>query len=329
MAEQIWLGVLLAVLASMSGTIGKQLLRFSELKTQKGSTSLAAVAFVVGLTLNVAIGPFIDLSSYAFAPQTLIAPLCGLDVVWNTMLAPCTLGEKLTPKLVKGVVCIAIGAIGTSLFGHKEDKEYTLQVVQDTFVRPTVCLYLSCLALWLAFNILVLQAESSAPKETQPWYRANRIRGLSLGMTAGSLAGNMFCAKAFVELVQTSIRQGDAEVLAHWITWVMLAGAVFFALSNLFFLQKAAREYQALFMGSVFVCAHIISACLSGYVVFADAENLAWWQVSFYWVMLMFVVAGIVIVAAEADGSLHEKECALPAVADSEQSPLKSDSNTG
>jgi len=250
------------------------------------------------------------------SPRKLIVPLAGLDVVWNTMLAPFTLGEKLTPKLIIGVVFIAVGAIGTSFFGRKDDKEYTLQIVEDTFVRPAVGIYLGFLALWLAFNILVLQSRSFAPQEDQPWYQGSRIRGVSLGMTAGSIQGNMFCANAFVELVKTSIRQRDAEVWAHWLPYVMFAGAVFFALSNVFFFQKAMRQYEALFMGAVFEGSTIISACTSGFVVFADAENLMWWQL-LYWVMLMTLVAGIVLVAVGADQSISDDKSSLSEVADS------------
>jgi len=302
----IWLGIILGVFASMTGTIGKQLLRFSELQKENGSTFVSTAALSGGLALNVAVGPLVDMGSYAFAPQVVIAPLGGLDVVWNTLIAPCTLGEKLTPTLLVGVVLIAAGATGTSFFGHHDDQEYTLQVIEDTFVRPGVGIYLGFLALWAAFNILVLQPRSAA-SEGEPWAPGDKIRGLSLGMTAGSISGNMFCVKAFVELVETSIRRKDAGIWAHWIPYVLLLGAVFFALSNVFFLQKAMREYEALFMGAVFEGTLIISACISGFVVFADGENLKWWQLLLYWLMLIGMVVGILLVAVGVDRSLPEE----------------------
>jgi len=307
MASLLWLGIMLGVFASMTGTIGKQLMRFSELQKRNGAAFLSTVALVGGLSLNILIGPLVDMGSYAFAPQTIIAPLAGLDVVWNTLLAPFTLGEQLTPKLIVGVVLIAGGAFGTSFFGHQHDKEYTLQVVQDTFLRLAVGIYLGCLALWLAFNILVLQTRSSAP-EGEPWAPGSRIRGLSLGMTAGSISGNMFCVKAFVELVETSIRNGDSKIWAHWLPYVMLLGAVFFAVSNVFFLQKAMREYEALFMGAVFEGSVITSACISGFVVFGDAEYLTWWQLLLYWLMLMLLVAGIALVALGSEQSQPDEK---------------------
>lgn len=296
MANLMFLGVGLAIFASMTGTIGKQLLRFSEINKQKGNKHVAKVSLTVGLGLNTAVGPIVDMMSYMFAPQSLIAPLGGLDVVWNTLIAPCTLGEKLNKTVVFGVCLIAGGATGTSFFGNHEDKEYNLELVEKIFIRKTVLFYLVCLSLWLLFHILVLQPRSSAPKG-EPWAPGDPIRGLSLGLTAGSIAGNMFCVKAFIELVQASIRDEESEIWAHWLPYTILLGAILFAVTNLIFLTKAMREYAALFMGAVFEGSLITSACVSGIVVFSDLEALETYQICLYFLALSCIVAGIFTVA--------------------------------
>jgi len=289
-------GIALAVFASMTGTIGKQLLRFSEINKQRGNAYVAKVSLTIGLALNTAVGPIVDMMSYMFAPQSLIAPLGGLDVVWNTLIAPCTLGEKLTKTVIFGVVLIAGGATGTTAFGNHEDKDYNLDMMKDIFIRKTVAFYLGSLVVWLLFNILFLQPRSSAPKG-EPWASGDPIRGLSLGMTAGSIAGNMFCVKAFIELLQASIRDDEPEIWAHWLPYVMLLGAILFAVTNLWFLTKAMREYQALFMGAVFEGSLICCACVSGMVVYSDLEYLSWYQIGIYWTALCSIVAGILVVA--------------------------------
>mmetsp|Transcript_14404 Transcript_14404/g.36857 ORF Transcript_14404/g.36857 Transcript_14404/m.36857 type:complete len:403 (-) Transcript_14404:86-1294(-) len=298
MASLVWLGAVLAVLASMAGTTGKQLFRFAELQRQKGTprsllSSRMAMAF--GLALNVALGPLLDMSSYAFAPQGIIAPLSGLDVVWNTLSAPCTLGESLNATLVFGCFLIASGATATSFFGSHDDKEFSPEMLKDVFLRWQVLAYLVALMLWLAFNITVLMPRSAAPKGQQ-FLTGDKIRGLSLGMTAGSIAGNMFCVKAFVELVQASIQHGKAEYWADWLPYVLLVGAVFFATSNLYFLTKAMREYEALFMGAVFEGSIITAACISGAIVFDELKGLEIWQALLYWLSLVLIVAGIAVV---------------------------------
>eukprot|EP00416_Gambierdiscus_australes_P002029 CAMPEP_0171135632 /NCGR_PEP_ID=MMETSP0766_2-20121228/130140_1 /TAXON_ID=439317 /ORGANISM="Gambierdiscus australes, Strain CAWD 149" /LENGTH=230 /DNA_ID=CAMNT_0011599141 /DNA_START=36 /DNA_END=724 /DNA_ORIENTATION=- len=119
-------------------------------------------------------------------------------------------------------------------------------------------------------------------------------------MTAGSISGNMFCVKAFVEVCQDSVLRGKAEYWTHWLPYGLFAGALFFALSNLYFLIKAMREYEALFMAAVFEGSLIISACISGVVVFSEMEKLKGWQVGVYWASILFIVWGIFIVSANA-----------------------------
>mmetsp|Transcript_78575 Transcript_78575/g.222154 ORF Transcript_78575/g.222154 Transcript_78575/m.222154 type:complete len:423 (+) Transcript_78575:1-1269(+) len=299
MASLVWLGALLGVFASMTGTAGKQLLRFSQLQSQKGTKSgkfMSMMALSSGLFLNVLIGPVIDMASYAFAPQSIIAPLGGLDVVWNTITAPCTLGETLTPSLVVGCALIAGGATATSLFGSHEEGTVTLDSLKDTLFRWAVLIYLSVLFVWLAFNVIVLMPRSAAPKG-QPFASGDKLRGLSLGMTAGSIAGNMFCVKAFVEVVQTWIQDGAHEVWADWLPYVLLLGAILFATTNLYFLTKAMREYEALFMGAVFEGSLITAACVSGVVVFKELEGLEAWQIAVYWSAVLSMVFGIGLVA--------------------------------
>jgi len=288
MANLIWLGVILGVLASMSGTAGKQLLRFAALNKQKGTKAglcVSKAAKSLGLLLNVAVGPLIDMGSYAFAPQSIIAPLGGLDVVWNTVTAPCTLGETLTPPLIAGCGFICVGATMTSCFGSHAEKEFTLQGLKDTFIRWEVGLYLVVLLVWLTFNILVLLP------------RGGQVRGLALAMTAGSIAGNMFCVKAFVEVVQASIVEGTGEYWLDWFPYTLLLGAVFFATSNLYFMTQAMEQYNALFVGAVFEGTLITAACISGCVVFSELDGLPWWKVLLYWVAVMSIVVGIVVVS--------------------------------
>uniref|UniRef100_A0A7S1RFG2 Uncharacterized protein n=1 Tax=Alexandrium catenella TaxID=2925 RepID=A0A7S1RFG2_ALECA len=299
---QLLAGITLAVFASMSGTAGKQALRFSELQRRKAtpaSICVGKVAFAIGLGLNTIIGPLIDMGSYAFAPQSVIAPLGGLDIVWNTLTAPFTLGETLTLRLFCGCVVILAGATVTSLAGSHDSGEFSADTIKAILIRPAVLFYLLALGAWLLFNILVLMPRSAAPKG-QPWTPGDRLRGLSLGMTAGSIAGNMFCVKAFVEVVQASIQARDGQAWVDWLPYGLFAAALFFAFANLYFLTKAMREYEALFMGAVFEGSLIIAACISGVVIFSELKSLQAYQVALYWAAILCIVGGICIVCSES-----------------------------
>merc|ERR1712050_11290 len=107
----------------------------------------------------------------------------------------------------------------------------------------------------------------------------------------------MFCVKGLVELVQTSIRDADGGIWADWLPYVLLVGASFFALSNVHFLTKAMREYEALFMGAVFEGSLIVSASVSGCIVYEDLQALEMYRIIFYFVGLAGIVTGIMTVA--------------------------------
>jgi hypothetical protein len=263
------------------------------------------------------------MASYAFAPQSLIAPLGALDVVWNTLLAPFTLGESLTPGLVSGCALIACGALATSLVGEHKDKKYTIDDMKDLFIRWEVLIYLSILALWVALHLSIPVQRSSAPVG-EPWAPGDMIRGLSLGIVAGSIAGNMFCVKAFVELVQLSIADKDSSVWAHWMPYTMFAGAIFFALSNLYFLTKAMKEYEALFMGSIFEGSLIFMASLSGGIVFKEFYTFTIWEALIYGCALAGIILGILIVASGTRRSVDENATQV-AVSDIRGRPVVGD----
>lgn len=305
MANLWYVGMILAVFASMAGTVGKQLIRLSEVQSRRQTKAAlygAKISMVVALALMTVIGPLIDMASYAFAPQSLIAPLGALDVVWNTLLAPFTLGESLNRWLILGCLLIAAGAVATSLVGTHEDASYSADEMKDIFIRWQVLAYLVIFSAFNCFSILVPMRLSAGPKD-EKFVAGNKVRGLALGLTAGSIAGNMFCVKAFVELVQGSIKSNDVEVWSHWIPYVMLVGAIIFALSNLYFLTKGMKEYEALFMGSIFEGSLIFFACLSGGIVFKEFEVLKAYEFALYCAALFGIVGGIVAVAK---GASHE-----------------------
>lgn len=310
MANLSLVGIALGVLASMSGTTGKQLMRFSEVRRRADESKIpceAKAALILGVLINTVVGPLIDMASYAFAPQSVIAPLGALDVVWNTMSAPFTLHEPLTGLVILGCALVFGGAVTTSLVGSHHDEEYTMAEMEELFIDLNVLFYFAGLAAWLAFNVLVLMQRSASPAG-DPWTTGDPIRGLSLGMTAGCLSGNMVFVKAFAEIVQGSISQQSGEYWTHWLTYALLVGAVFFAVSNLYFLTKAMREYEALFMGAVFEGSLIITASVSGCIVFNELNTMEAWQIGVYWLALLCILAGVFVVARDAGRKSHGTE---------------------
>merc|ERR1719428_2193527 len=105
----------------------------------------------------------------------------------------------------------------------------------------------------------------------------------------------MFCVKGAVELVQRSIEDGDATIWLSWLPYVMIVGAVFFALSNVVYMTRGLQEYEALFMVTIYEGSMIVSGCVSGAVVLLDLRELQAWRIALYFVGVSVIVLGMYV----------------------------------
>ncbi|CAE7220642.1 unnamed protein product [Symbiodinium pilosum] len=280
-----YVGIGLQVISSMCGTAGKTLVRLSTIHEKK-HPFFSKLLFRVGLLTNTIIGPLIDVSAYSFAPQSLVAPFGGLDVVWNALLAPFILKEKLTKHRAVGSALVMMGSVGSAAFGNQKDPIYTLQYIEDTMINLRVLIYFLVFISWYLFNQFYLMR----------WPTGSIIKGLSYGWTAGSLAGNMWCTKIAIELVQTSIALGDPEPWKTWIPYAALLGAAFFAVVNAYFLTKGLQHYEAFFMIPIVEGSMILSASLSGAIVLLDVRGLEAWRICMYSLCVLLVIFGMITV---------------------------------
>jgi len=282
------LGVGLELISTLSGTAGKQLIRYSEKSKDAGNLQRAHTSLRVGLALNMTVGPILDMGAYAFAPQSLIAPFGGLDVVWNMLVAPWTLHERLTFRRGCSIALIFIGTVLSVYFGEEDERQYTPEVLRELVLRSRTAVYAFAFLGWFLLNVFYLMKRP----------RGDPIRGFSLGATAGTVAGNMFCVKATTELIQTSIVDMSLEVWCHWISWAMAFGAAFFAVSNVYFMTKALREYEALFMVTLYEGSMLVANVISACVVLGDLDEKPMWRVVGYGLCVSLTVCGLTLLVS-------------------------------
>ena len=105
------LGVGLDAVATLTGTVGKQLLRYA-------ATTRNPWYYPLGLFFTGVIDPIFDAAAYSFAAASIVTACAGLVIVWNVLLAPYTLGEPLTPSRKWAAALICVGTVLTGLFGN-------------------------------------------------------------------------------------------------------------------------------------------------------------------------------------------------------------------
>lgn len=90
-----------------------------------------------GFVMQVVLSPVLEVVSFGFAPQSTLAPLNGLALVWNTLLAPFTLGESLTANRVAACSIITASMVAIALVGKEGGPETAWNVakVEATLYR--------------------------------------------------------------------------------------------------------------------------------------------------------------------------------------------------
>eukprot|EP00405_Crypthecodinium_cohnii_P040084 CAMPEP_0206554880 /NCGR_PEP_ID=MMETSP0325_2-20121206/17447_1 /ASSEMBLY_ACC=CAM_ASM_000347 /TAXON_ID=2866 /ORGANISM="Crypthecodinium cohnii, Strain Seligo" /LENGTH=368 /DNA_ID=CAMNT_0054055045 /DNA_START=94 /DNA_END=1200 /DNA_ORIENTATION=+ len=267
----------------MVGTAGKQLVSHSG----RAETLRAARLFKYsGLFITTVIGPVLDLAAYSFAPQGIIAPLVGLDIVWNTFTAPFTLGEHLTRRHILGSGMVFVGAASSSVFGPHDEEEASLERMQQIFLSWRFVAYI------LTFGSLLIVSLTTIASSP---CNGNKARGVALGATAGGIAGNMFFVSAGGSLIRHTVSTGDYSAWASWLPYTVVCCAIMVAVSNIPFMTKGLQEYEALFMVTLFEGSHIVVACISGAWVLDELSKTVVERV-IYWFCVLMIVFGLIII---------------------------------
>lgn len=287
----IIIGIFLEILAAALGTLSKQLIAISEHLKKPW-------LFHIGASINIAVGPIVDASAYAFAPQVIVAPFACLDVIFNALTAPYTLkwqNEVLTRRHVIGIIFVATGASLTSVFADAENEVYNVHRLEAQLTRPLSIAYFTFELTCIGVATVLLRKN----------LMSSMVRGISLGVIAGVLMGNVFFVKGIVSLVRHSISTGETEAWLRLTPYVCIACAAAGAIIGHMFMRKGLGEYKGVFMVTIFEGAHITAACLSGCVVMSEMSGSVWWRYICYWSSVSLIVVGMLFInTAAADSKL-------------------------
>jgi hypothetical protein len=287
----IWIGICLEICAAALGTISKQLIAYSEHVKKRW-------IFHIGASINILVGPVVDASAYAFAPQVVVAPFACLDVIFNVMTAPYTLhwqNEVITTAHIYGTLLVAVGAVFTSMFGSVNDQVLDVYELEAQLTRPASLMYLTTELVAIVAINLCLKMKLLSPI----------CRGISLGVIAGVMMGNAFCMKGFIGLVRISISTGSTEAWLRPTPYILIACAALGAVVGHMFMRKGLGEYKGIFMVTIFEGAHIVAACLSGCIVMSEMAHAPWWKYVLYWCSVSLIVLGMLLInTAAADAKL-------------------------
>jgi len=291
----IIIGIILEICAATIGTVSKQIIAASKHYDKQWMV-------ILGMGLNMVVGPVVDASAYAFAPQVIIAPLACLDVILNAVTAPYTLHwqeEKLTRHHIIGTALVAIGASFTSVFANADNVVRSVTELEAQLLRPMSVGYLSVELMAICFIQVALRRKLLSPM----------FRGIAFGAVAGILMGNVFFLKGLIGIIQTSVGSGDYHAWLRPTPYLMIVAAVGGAVLGNVFMTKGLGEYKGVFMVTIFEGSHITAACLSGCMVMEEMAGAPWHQYLKYWFSVFLIIAGMLSVnLAAAESHIEPKQ---------------------
>lgn len=155
------IGVLLSLGASFLSTLG--------ILSQKKSNDihnkvLSRIVWGCGLS-GMIIGALGDLAAFGFAAQSLLAPLGGSTIVFNALMSPCFLNEKLYNTDIYATVIILIGCTVTVAFGDQSEQKFSVEELFGYYMRGDVIMYFICSGAVIVTLIAVLQYMESDWRE--------------------------------------------------------------------------------------------------------------------------------------------------------------------
>ena len=106
--------------------------------------------WVIGLSL-ITSGSLLDFVAFGMAPQSLLAPLGALSLVWNLLIAPLFNKEKLTRQNLVATAIIVFGTLLTVIFASHTTPTYTLEDLTALYYQPVMIVYMVCIVSFLLF----------------------------------------------------------------------------------------------------------------------------------------------------------------------------------
>ena len=91
-----------------------------------------------------------QVAAFAFAAQSLLSPFAATTIVWNTLLAPCCLRERLTRRDLAGTFVIVGGCVAAGASAPHSAATYTLDALLGLYAAPAFLAYAAAVAVVLA-----------------------------------------------------------------------------------------------------------------------------------------------------------------------------------
>ncbi|KAK1939349.1 putative magnesium transporter NIPA8 [Phytophthora citrophthora] len=289
-AVGMWVaGFLISLVFSVLNSVGINLQKLSMSRNDVAEvkkTTVKQPLWMLGFGL-VCLGSLLDFVAFGMAPQTLLAPLAALSLVWNMLIAPIFHKEKVTKQNMVATAIIFFGVTLTVIFAGHSTPSYELEDLIRLYQQPAMYAYIILIVCFIgglfAFCRYIERTHN---------FEEGLFHIICYGGIAGTFGGqSVLLAKSTVELLKSAI-WGDAGpyMFTQFTSYVIVAGMGACLFFQVHFLNGGLARFDALVVIPVYQSFWILTSVLGGIMYFEEYVNMTRTQ------MLMFTIGGCVTI---------------------------------
>ena len=277
----------------------------------------------------------LDLVTFGFAPISILAPLSSVTLIWNVILAPFVLGERLGPLRLLATFVILCGAVLSVAFAQHATPTYSLDEIIVLLSRPIFITFETIvvgflLHLHVAFAIIDAylseemqsQAEEKAAADEMPrsclkryagkYYRSlgtavvwlyNKVIGtfglvvLYAFMTAALSGQAVGTAKIVIELVKATIFAEGVPFYTSWQWYIMAAYLLLLVFLLTRYLNEMLRRFDALVAVPIYQSLCILLQLATAAFVFDEFSTFQTLQIICFPIGTLLCIFGIYLMS--------------------------------
>lgn len=283
-------GFLISLVFSVLNSVGINLQKLSMARNEMAEVKKGTFSqplWVTGFAL-VCLGSLLDFVAFGMAPQTLLAPLAALSLVWNMLIAPVLHKETVTKANVVATVVIFTGVTLTVIFAGHSTPSYELEDLIHLYSATVFHVYVFLISAFLG-GLLYLTRYIERTHN----YQGGFFHIMCYGGIAGTFGGqSVLLAKSTVELLKSAIwGQAGADMFTHVTSYIIIAGMGICLGCQVHFLNGGLARFDALVMIPVYQSFWILTSVLGGIMYFQEYVSMTHLQ------MAMFTVGGLVTIS--------------------------------
>jgi len=189
MGKYLWVvGVVLVTVASAFSTVGIITMKKSFGDSGQHKTWKDKLMWAAGLS-GMILAAILDFTAFGFAAQSLIAPLGSVTLLFNVILSPIILGEKVAKSDWVAALIIGGGCTLAISFGNQTTEEYEFDQLMGLYHNIAVIIYLPVVFVTVVVLFICawcINAPAKAASEAA-WLKARRDKNAGHSSRASML----------------------------------------------------------------------------------------------------------------------------------------------